>query len=462
MGKKNLLYGFFFGISLVAIQANAQLQVNGAGALVIQSGAVVNLQGNLSGTTTVGGSGKITLTGVVAQNVSMNDLAIPNLEINNTQNVYLTSNGRIQNSLNFVNGKIIIGNYNLTLSSVATSSGMGTGKFIETNSTGQVFKELSGNVTSYEIPVGVSTVYRPVLLTTTATVFNAAKVGVKALAIPHLNRPAGTIDYLNAYWPMTRTGITGTVNVTGRYTDPTDIVGTEVNLRGFFYDGSQWSSTNGTNDAVLNRVGAPVTGTGGSLYGMGLAHTVALNLKLYLQGYYNSGGLMKPVLTNQGLNAQLNETDSILVELHDPATYALVSSKKAMLLTNGTVSASLTQIPGLYYIAIKHRNSLQTWSANPVTINATSSLYDFSLAANKAMNNSQVLLETGRYAFFTGDLNQDDFIDSNDFPSFDNDVFSGVAFIYVATDLNGDGFVDSNDFPVFDQNNANGIYAGHP
>ncbi len=462
MRKNNLFGGFFFGIFLIATQANAQLSVFGTNGLTIQSGAELILQGNFSSTVNVAGSGKITLKGTVVQNVSMNDLAIPNLEINNAQNINLTSNGRIQTSLNFVNGKIIAGNFNLTLSNVATSSGMGTGKFVETNNSGQLFKELSGNVTSFEIPVGVSTVYRPVFLTTSATTFSGAKVGVKALAVSHPNKPFGTTDYLNAYWPITRTGITGTVTAVGRYVDPTDIVGTEANLRGFFYDGIQWSSINGTNDAALNRVGAPVTGTGGSLYGMGTAHTLSLNLKLYLQGYYINGGLMKPVLMNQGINAQPGETDTIVVELHDPATYALVYSKKTMLLTNGTVSSNFTQTPGSYYIAIKHRNTLQTWSAAPVTINAASPLYDFTLAANKAMDNNQVLIEAGKYAFFTGDLNQDDYIDGNDFPGYDTDSFNGINTVYANTDMNGDGFVDGNDFPVFDQNSYYGINSAHP
>ena len=464
MRKNNLFCGFFFAVFLITIQANAQLTVVGTNGLTIQSGAELILQGNFSSTVNVAGSGKITLKGTVGQNLSMNDLAISNLEINNTQNINLTSNGRIQTSLNFVNGKIIAGNFNLTLSNVATSSGMGTGKFVETTNTGQVFKELTGNVTSLEIPVGVSTVYHPVFLTTSATTFSGAKVGVKALAVSNPNKPSGTTDYLNAYWPITRTGITGIVTAIGRYVDPTDIVGTEANLRGFFYDGTQWSSTNGTNDAVLNRVGAPVTGTGGALYGMGTAHTVLLNLKLYLQGYYINAGMMKPVLMNQGINAQPTETDSIVVELHDPATYALVYSKKAVLLTNGTVSSNFIQTPGSYYIAVKHRNTLQTWTATPVTINAASPLYDFTLAANKAMANNQVLIETGKYAFFTGDLNQDDYIDGNDFPLYDGESASGGLHdgTYTKTDMNGDGFIDGNDFPVFDLNSYNGINSAHP
>ncbi len=461
MKRNNLFYIIIFLNCLNTFLSYGQLNVNG-GSFIIQSGASVILQGHLSSSKNVGGSGKITLNGTASQNMNINGFTITNLEINNAQNIVLTSNGRIQNSLIFVNGKIIAGNYNVTLSDGATTSGMGVGKFIETNNGGQVFKELTGNVNSLEIPVGISTTYRPVFITTLTATFSGAKVGIKASAVPHPNKPSGTIDYLNAYWPVTRTGITGTLHAIGQYAEPADIIGTETNLRGFFYDGIQWNTLSGTNNSLLNRVGAPVTGTGGSIYGMGTAHNVLLNLKLYLQGYYDNGGFMKSVLMNQGVSALSNETDTIVVELHDPSTFAMINSKKVVLKTNGTVSAYLTETPALYYIAIRHRNSLQTWSASPVAINAASPLYNFSLSANKAMNNNQIMIEPGLYAFYTGDLNQDDFIDGNDYPSFDSDAFNGVAFVYMATDMNGDGFVDGNDFPLFDQNSFNGINSAHP
>ena len=78
------------------------------------------------------------------------------------------------------------------------------------------------------------------------------------------------------------------------------------------------------------------------------------------------------------------------------------------------------------------------------------------------MGDNQVEVQTGKWAFYTGDLNQDDFIDGNDFPPFDTDSFNGVNSEYVATDMNGDGFVDVNDFPVFDNNSFNGVSSIHP
>ena len=172
---------------------------------------------------------------------------------------------------------------------------------------------------------------------------------------------------------------------------------------------------------------------------------------------------MQPVLNNQSVaNSLATETDSITVELHNPTTFALVNSKIAVLLTNGMVSATFTQPVGSYYIAIKHRNTIQTWSADPVGCTFNTALYDFTMGENRAYGNNQVEVEPGVWAFFTGDLNQDDFIDGNDFPDFDNDSFNGVVGEYKATDMNGDGFVDGNDFPVFDNNSFNGVTSIHP
>lgn len=91
-------------------------------------------------------------------------------------------------------------------------------------------------------------------------------------------------------------------------------------------------------------------------------------------------------------------------------------------------------------------------------------LYDFSTVANKAFGNNQFEIEPGVWAFYTGDLNQDEYIDGNDFPRYDFESASGGLYdgSYTITDMNGDGFVDGNDFPVFDNNSFNGVSSMHP
>jgi hypothetical protein len=202
---------------------------------------------------------------------------------------------------------------------------------------------------------------------------------------------------------------------------------------------------------------------GASSGGFTVLTNATLNLKAYLQGYYAGSGLMTSVLLNQGVNANTNQVDTITVELRDSATGANVeASAKGVILTDGTISLSLpgSVVGNSYYIVVKHRNSLQTWSAAAVIMASTTS-YDFSTAATKAFGDNMIEVETGKFAIFTGDINQDEFIDPFDYPSFefDNVTFAGG---YLATDLNGDGFVDPFDYPVFELNNVNFVMSAHP
>ena len=187
-----------------------------------------------------------------------------------------------------------------------------------------------------------------------------------------------------------------------------------------------------------------------------------VNLKMFLEGYYLGGGQMEPVLLNQGVGSDPANTDSITVELHaSTAPYALIASATGILKTNGTASITFPSLNGSYFIAVRHRNTIQTWSANPVAVGESPADYDFTTAANKAYGDNMKQV-SGVWVFFTGDINQDEFIDVNDFPEFDQDSYNGVNFEYKATDMNGDGFVDANDFPVFDLNSFNGVSSIHP
>jgi hypothetical protein len=109
---------------------------------------------------------------------------------------------------------------------------------------------------------------------------------------------------------------------------------------------------------------------------------------------------------------------------------------------------------------MKHRNALETWSADPVLIGASSS-YNFTTLANKAYGNNMIEVESGVWAFYSGDLNQDGFIEGSDFPLLfnSNDEFEEG---YKITDLNGDGFVEGSDYPILFNNSDNFIESMHP
>ncbi|MBL7772030.1 MAG: hypothetical protein JNM95_04100 [Chitinophagaceae bacterium] len=186
---------------------------------------------------------------------------------------------------------------------------------------------------------------------------------------------------------------------------------------------------------------------------------VTLNVKAFIQGYYLGSGLLNSVLLNQGVSGALaTECDDIIIELHDATSpYALAYSFTGKLLTDGTISCSF---PGgaynnAYYIVVNHRNAIQTWSANPVTMSGLVT-YDFSTAANKAYGDNQMEVETGVFALISGDVNQDLTIDGFDYIQMDPDIVFGNSG-YLSTDVDGNGSVDAFDYLLVDPNIANGI-----
>ena len=190
---------------------------------------------------------------------------------------------------------------------------------------------------------------------------------------------------------------------------------------------------------------------------------VVLKLKVFMQGYYLGRGMMAPVLANQAvLKATLSEADTVLVQLRDVTDPTkIVDAESILIMTDGTGTANFTVAnSGSYWIVVKHRNSIQTWSAAPVALPAT---YNFTTAATQAFGGNMVDVNSESiFSMYTGDDNQDDFIDIFDFPDYDLDNQNFVAFEYKATDFNGDGFVDIFDFPVYDLNNQNFVFAITP
>lgn len=188
--------------------------------------------------------------------------------------------------------------------------------------------------------------------------------------------------------------------------------------------------------------------------------TVTVQAKLFLQGYYLGAGIMQEALLNEEYpGAVAMESDSITVELYDALTYELVESKKTILYTNGLLSLNFAHPPGNYYLAVKHRNSVQTWSAVPITCSNGMPVYDFTTAADKAYGNNMIEVEPGTWAFYSGDINQDGAIDGLDMNYIDNNV---GFFGYSDSDINGDGATDGLDMNYIDNNSQLGIFYAQP
>lgn len=117
---------------------------------------------------------------------------------------------------------------------------------------------------------------------------------------------------------------------------------------------------------------------------------------------------------------------------------------------------------GTYYIQIKHRNSLETWSKNggESFTQATDNFFSFTSSNTQAYGNNSVL-RAGKYCDYSGDVNQDGVIDLADASPTDNDVYNFVEG-YTATDVNGDNVTDIADLSFIDNNGYKFIYAITP
>ena len=150
-----------------------------------------------------------------------------------------------------------------------------------------------------------------------------------------------------------------------------------------------------------------------------------------------------------------NEIDTITVLIRDTiAPYSIVDSvvglggkgiKQALTLNNITDGVN-------YYIVVKHRNSIETWSKAGGEIFTEGILtYDFTTAPSKAFGNNEVLVD-GKYSIYTGDVNQDGIVDLSDLIAIYNDAGSFVTG-YVVTDLNCNSIVDLTDL-LYAYNNS--------
>ncbi len=195
-----------------------------------------------------------------------------------------------------------------------------------------------------------------------------------------------------------------------------------------------------------------------------------LNLKMYLGAFYTGAGLMDNsgsggclYLTN--VSPDPLDVDSVIISaMAADAPHTLVDAQVGILKTNGDVTVkfgSAVHSNTSYYIKIKHRNSIETWSKTPVLFLNTTT-YSFTSAASQAYGDNE--MATGDnlyYAIYSGDVNQDGAIDGSDFLDLDNAIQNGDGG-YAIGDMNGDGAVDGNDFLAMDVNIQAGVGAAVP
>lgn len=162
-------------------------------------------------------------------------------------------------------------------------------------------------------------------------------------------------------------------------------------------------------------------------------------------------------------NGTVMVADTVTVEFRNSTVpFALVESKKILLNNAGFASQVFTAtVAGTpYYLVVKHRNSIETWSAAAVQFTGGNLTYDFTTEQNKAYGNN-LKLKLGKWCIYSGDVNQDGFINITDLNLVFNDNLIG-AVGYIATDLNGDLYTEVSDLNIVFIDNVLGVSRQKP
>lgn len=169
------------------------------------------------------------------------------------------------------------------------------------------------------------------------------------------------------------------------------------------------------------------------------------SIKCQTEGMYN-------LLTNSW------GKDTLIFSLHQIVTpFNTVEQQKVLPDTSGNSNVLFTKavMGSSYYLTVNHRNSVEIWSKTSRLINAPIQSFDFQATKQNVLGDNLAQIG-GRMCLYSGDVNQDGYIDFTDMTLIDNDAYIFKSG-FVVTDLNGDEYVDFTDLTLCDNNAYNFI-----
>ncbi|MEI7485778.1 MAG: hypothetical protein WCK13_13790, partial [Ignavibacteriota bacterium] len=191
-------------------------------------------------------------------------LPINNFSLYRTNALTLGQELNLSGILALNRGLLVLGNNNLNLATTSTISGTpSVNNMIVTSSAGELRKyfvdNTNGLINSFTFPVGTnpsSPEYTPATISITSGVISSAYIGISVVNTKNTNNTSAT-DYLNRYWNISQSGISGfTGDVTLQYL-PSDVVGNENNIFAGLFNGTSWNLL-----AKANTSNHTLTGTG--------------------------------------------------------------------------------------------------------------------------------------------------------------------------------------------------------
>jgi len=187
-----------------------------------------------------------------------------------------------------------------------------------------------------------------------------------------------------------------------------------------------------------------------SAWGMQInnSNSVPFNMECtsLIEGFYNA-------------SANTMITDTVRYFLRSAVfPYPIIDSSKTKISSSGNGNAifSNVQTSTDYFLVLKHRNSIETWSSSVISFSqfTNHAKYDFTDLSSKAFGDNMKQVDTSplRFGVYSGDENQNGLIDLTDVVNVSN---AANAFTngYVSSDMNGDNLSDLADV-VITSNNA--------
>jgi len=205
----------------------------------------------------------------------------------------------------------------------------------------------------------------------------------------------------------------------------------------------------------------------GTVYLAGTTYDTLIGNSINLIKYKQSLYTLSLVSFIEGLNIGISYGDTIKVFLRNGSSpYNIEDSSKLKLDFEGKGTFKFTNAsPSTsYYLVLKHRNSIETWSSGGQNFPSGYLYYDFTSDSSKTYGNNVKGINhfTGRkFAMYSGDVNQDGIIDATDVSAIENDAATGLSG-YVNTDITGDDFVDASDLSLVETNAYNSVSLMRP
>jgi hypothetical protein len=236
-----------------------------------------------------------------------------------------------------------------------------------------------------------------------------------------------------------------------------------------FDAGCEFAQTDLTIIPVSYFDGAVITGTFFNIKAFLEGPFNGTNMNAYLNAFnllplgqpYNAPPWNYTGTENVTVIPNADVVDWVLLEIRETTgdvntatSSTIVAQQAAFILADGSIvgldGSSEILVPMSFtdniYVVVWHRNHIKVMSANPLTMVGDAYTYDFTDGAAKAFGSFQKEIGAGVYGMYSGDIDNDGEIFSNDVSLLLND-YPSVGF-YLNSDLDLDGEVFSTDVSI--------------